>query len=81
MSSRGKAGHTLPETRSAPRLTLIAFAERVARVIRRVIGVPDYARYVAHQRAAHPECTPLSEQEFARDALTRRYNTPGSRCC
>jgi uncharacterized short protein YbdD (DUF466 family) len=58
-----------------------ALLERIANVIRRVIGVPDYERYLAHTLAAHPGCTPLSREDFARDALWRRYNTPGNRCC
>lgn len=56
-------------------------AERIATVVRRVIGVPDYERYVAHQRRAHPECVPLTRDAFLRDALARRYERPGSRCC
>jgi uncharacterized short protein YbdD (DUF466 family) len=54
---------------------------RVALVVRRVIGVPDYARYVAHVHRAHPGAVPLSLEAFTRDALARRYERPGSRCC
>jgi uncharacterized short protein YbdD (DUF466 family) len=60
---------------------MLALADRIARVIRRVIGVPDYERYVAHVRRAHPDCVPLTQEQFAKDALTRRYETPGNRCC
>jgi uncharacterized short protein YbdD (DUF466 family) len=62
----------------------VTLRERLARaacVIRRVIGVPDYERYVAYVRNAHPELTPLSRDAFARDAMERRYDRPGSRCC
>jgi uncharacterized short protein YbdD (DUF466 family) len=62
----------------------VTLRERLARAacaIRRVIGAPDYERYVAHVRRAHPESTPLSREAFARDALARRYDRPGSRCC
>ena len=55
--------------------------QEIAKVVRRIIGVPDYERYLAHQLEHHPECTPLSPEEFARDSLTRKYETPGSRCC
>ena len=55
--------------------------DRIVRVVRRVIGVPDYERYVAHLHRCHPEQVPMSREAFARDALERRYNTPGSRCC
>jgi uncharacterized short protein YbdD (DUF466 family) len=56
-------------------------ALRIADVVRRVIGAPDYDRYLAHVSHRHPGCTPLSRDEFARDALSRRYDRPGSRCC
>jgi uncharacterized short protein YbdD (DUF466 family) len=60
---------------------LIAFAHRAAYVLRRVIGAPDYERYLAHVSSRHPGMIPLSRDEFARDALARRYDRPGSRCC
>jgi uncharacterized short protein YbdD (DUF466 family) len=50
-------------------------------VVRRVIGAPDYDRYLAHLARAHPGATPLSRDAFARDVLSRRYDRPGSRCC
>ena len=61
--------------------SLSSFARRAASVLRRVIGAPDYERYLAHVTRCHPETTPLSRDEFARDALSRRYDRPGSRCC
>ena len=54
---------------------------RAAWAIRRVIGAPDYAAYVAHVRRAHPGASPLTPDAFARDVLARRYERPGSRCC
>jgi uncharacterized short protein YbdD (DUF466 family) len=54
---------------------------RIVRVARTVIGVPDYDRYLAHVRVAHPERTPLSRDEFMRQRMETRYSTPGSRCC
>ena len=56
-------------------------AVRVATVIRRIIGAPDYDGYVAHVRTHHPERTPLTEDEFRRARLSARYSQPGSRCC
>ena len=50
-------------------------------VLRTVIGVPDYERYVRHMRARHPECALLTKDEFARMRLEARYSRPGSRCC
>ena len=54
---------------------------RAAAVVRRIIGVPDYAAYVAHVRACHPGHEPLPEREFLEERLTARYEKPGSRCC
>jgi uncharacterized short protein YbdD (DUF466 family) len=54
---------------------------RVAQAMRRLVGVPDYETYLAHMRRHHPDATPLSTDAFARDALARRYDRPGSRCC
>ena len=53
----------------------------VARVIRQIIGVPDYERYVEHLRAAHPGCAPLEREAFMKERLEARYNRPGSKCC
>jgi uncharacterized short protein YbdD (DUF466 family) len=52
-----------------------------ATVVRRVIGVPDYERYLAHMRARHPDCQALGPDQFMREAMQQRYNRPGSRCC
>ena len=54
---------------------------QTANVLRRIIGAPDYDAYVAHMCARHPGEEQLSRDAFAADALTRRYSTPGNRCC
>ena len=61
--------------------SLASFARRVGSVLRHVIGAPDYERYLAHLSRRHPGQIPLTRDEFARDALSRRYDRPGSRCC
>ena len=48
---------------------------------RRMIGVPDYAAYLRHQRAHHPERTPLAYAEFFARAQAARYRGTGGRCC
>jgi uncharacterized short protein YbdD (DUF466 family) len=55
--------------------------ERVANVVRRIIGVPDYDRYVAHLRERHPDVKPMSRSEFEQQRLADRYSRPGARCC
>jgi len=54
---------------------------RWAAVLRAVAGVPDYARYLAHMRDAHPGDRLMSEAEFNRSRLAARYDSVGSRCC
>ena len=59
----------------------VEWLARAAWMIRRVIGAPDYAAYVAHVRRAHPDTAPLTQEAFVREVLARRYERPGSRCC
>lgn len=63
---------------SAERFPRIA---RLAGLLRRIIGAPDYAAYVAHVRVHHPEREPLCEREFLTERLNARYEKPGARCC
>ena len=55
--------------------------EAVACVVRRVIGVPDYDRYVAHVRAHHPDQEPMSRDDFVQQRMLEKYTKPGGRCC
>ncbi|MCC7003925.1 MAG: YbdD/YjiX family protein [Gemmatimonadaceae bacterium] len=57
------------------------FWARLAATVRRIIGAPDYAAYVAHVRAHHPEREPMCERDFVAERLNARYEKPGSRCC
>jgi uncharacterized short protein YbdD (DUF466 family) len=54
---------------------------RVASYIRAILGAPDYERYLAHMRSAHPGDRVMSETEFDHTWMNDRYNQPGSRCC
>jgi uncharacterized short protein YbdD (DUF466 family) len=54
---------------------------RALRVLRTIIGAPDYERYVAHMSVHHPECDVASRDEFMKQRLESRYSKPGSRCC
>lgn len=53
---------------------------RVADTLRRIIGVPDYDRYVAHVRERHAG-VPMTREEFETSRLEDKYNRPGQRCC
>jgi uncharacterized short protein YbdD (DUF466 family) len=66
----------VPQTAEASRTIARALS-----FVRAVIGAPDYARYLTHQRAKHPDATPLSREEFARERERARYERTGSRCC
>ena len=55
--------------------------ERAACVLRRIIGVPDYDRYVAHVAAHHPGAQPMSRDEFVKQRMIDKYSRPGGRCC
>ena len=54
---------------------------RAAAVLRRIIGVPDYERYVAHVQQCHPGTPPMSRAEFEESRLYDKYSRPGQRCC
>jgi uncharacterized short protein YbdD (DUF466 family) len=54
---------------------------RSASFVRAILGAPDYGRYLAHMRSAHPGDRVMSETEFDHARLSDRYNRPGSRCC
>jgi uncharacterized short protein YbdD (DUF466 family) len=51
------------------------------RVLRTMIGAPDYERYVALCRARDADAPVLDRAAFERDRLAARYDRPGSRCC
>jgi uncharacterized short protein YbdD (DUF466 family) len=49
-----------------------------------MVGVPDYATYVAHRRHHHPGEPVMSREAFFRDCQARRYAPGGGsgiRCC
>ena len=62
-------------------LQMFAAIAAVLRVLRFMIGAPDYERYAAHMQARHPEQPLLTRDAFARERLAARYDRPGSRCC
>ncbi len=66
---------------SALRSDLPARLRGALRVVRAIIGAPDYDRYVAHMREHHPECQIATRDEFMRQRLESRYSRPGARCC
>jgi len=56
----------------------LPFASRFARILRRVIGAPDYEAYLEHCRiAGHSSC--LSEGEYMQEFFESK--SKGVRCC
>ena len=68
-------------TLDAGQFSLADQVRRVAKVVRTIIGAPDYDRYVAHVRECHPGQAVMSRDEFAKSRMEARYNQPGNRCC
>ena len=56
---------------------------RLSKLLQAVIGAPNYDAYLAHHREVHPGEPVMSEAEFFRYAIDRRYNKKGGgmRCC
>jgi uncharacterized short protein YbdD (DUF466 family) len=56
---------------------------RIRKALKGVMGAPNYEAYLAHHNRVHPNASPMSEAEFFRFAIDRRYSKPGGgmRCC
>jgi len=55
-----------------------AGVSRLMRIVRQVIGAPDYGAYIEHcRRAGHP--VHLTEREYVGEFFERKGRTP--RCC
>lgn len=56
--------------------------KQAARAMRRILGLPDYETYCAHQRRYHPDAKPMDRGTFVRWCQERRYGRAGpTRCC
>ncbi len=51
------------------------------RVVRQIVGAPDYERYLEHQAACHPGEAPLSPKAYYAEFVTRRFGSGPTRCC
>ena len=49
--------------------------------LKRVCGMPDYAAYIAHLRAHHPDRPVPTEREFYDEYVRTRYADGPTRCC
>lgn len=55
--------------------------QAVRDAVLRIIGAPDYDRYVAHMGERHPGEPVMTRDAFMRERLAARYERPGARCC
>jgi uncharacterized short protein YbdD (DUF466 family) len=75
----GTAGPLVSE--GARPVSFLARLEKVASVVRRIIGVPDYDVYLKQHARCYPGVAPLSREDFHTQRLYDKYNRPGQRCC
>jgi uncharacterized short protein YbdD (DUF466 family) len=71
----------MEDVRGMPLLAIRDALRRAGGIVRRIIGAPDYDRYVAHVEECHPGTAPMTRAEFERARLEQRYSEPGQRCC
>ncbi len=58
-----------------------AFLIRAWRALRHLSGDDAYERYLAHQRAMHPQDTLLDRRAFYEREQERRFSSGPTRCC
>ncbi|HEV8176696.1 MAG TPA: YbdD/YjiX family protein [Gemmatimonadales bacterium] len=58
-----------------------AVLARLAFVLRRISGMPDYADHLEHLRRYHPAQTIPTEREFYEEFIQTRYGNGTTRCC
>jgi uncharacterized short protein YbdD (DUF466 family) len=82
-ASLGRAGpgHGVVELPSLEHLSIRARVQEVLRVVRTIIGVPNYDAYLKHHCENNPGTNPLTRKEFEKERMTAKYYRPGSRCC
>ena len=54
---------------------------RALRVVRQVVGAPDYERYLEHHARAHAGTSPLPRREFYAEFVSWRFGSGPTRCC
>ena len=54
---------------------------RALRILRQVVGAPDYERYLEHHARCHAGTEPLGRREFYADFVSWRFGPGPTRCC
>ena len=72
-----------PDESAARPTPLLCRLRQLRKALKTVIGAPNYEAYLDHRRAVHPGEPVMSEGEFFRYAIDRRFNKRGGgmRCC
>ncbi|PZE22797.1 YbdD/YjiX family protein [Paenibacillus xerothermodurans] len=61
---------------------IAGFARRAKATIKVIFSIPDYDKYLRHQKEHHPNDTPMTEKEFYEWSLKERYESGKvNRCC
>jgi uncharacterized short protein YbdD (DUF466 family) len=55
--------------------------DKVLRVLKTIIGVPDYEQYLERHCERYPDAPPLTKEEFFVERWKAKYTRPGQRCC
>jgi uncharacterized short protein YbdD (DUF466 family) len=61
--------------------TVRAAAAQVLRVVREVVGAPDYERYLEHHARCHAGTAPLDRRAHYAEFVSRRFGPGPTRCC
>lgn len=72
-----------PEENPVRPTSFLCHLRQMRKVLKAVIGAPNYEAYLDHCRAVHPGEPVMSEAEFFRYAIDRRFSKRGGgmRCC
>lgn len=54
---------------------------RLAALLRRLAGMPDYPAYLEHLHRHHPGAPIPTQRQFYEDYLKERYGDGPTRCC
>jgi uncharacterized short protein YbdD (DUF466 family) len=73
-----------PVTTETVRRRAHLVCDMVVQTARLMVGVPDYATYVAHRQSTHPDQPIMTHREFFRERQEARYAVGKGRfrgCC
>jgi uncharacterized short protein YbdD (DUF466 family) len=54
---------------------------QIAKILRRIAGMPDYEAHLEHLRQHHPELPIPTRREFYERFIKNRYGDGPTRCC